>query len=132
MLKLIEELTKEHSLIIKALNKARKPGVVTKEGQNEILSVKDIILAHIKKEDKEFYPVLRKAAESNQKLRELLVEFDKDMGEIYCYSIEFFGNNEAITGSNLAIEIEKFVSILERRTLREETFLFAEFEKLNQ
>lgn len=132
MLKLIEELKKEHSFIIDTLNKSRKHGVDTERGQNEILSVKDTILAHIRKEDEEFYPVIKKAADSNQRLKELLTEFDKDMNEISRYSIEFFGHEDAIAGSDLAIELEKFIVILERRILREETFLFAEFEKLNQ
>lgn len=132
MLKLIEEFKKEHSFIIETLKKSRKLGVNTKEGQNEILLAKDAILAHIKKEDEELYPKLKKAADSNQKLKELLAEFDKDMYEISRYSIEFFGSNHALTGSDLAMELEKFTAILDRRILREETFLFAEFEKLIQ
>ena len=132
MLKLIEEFKKDHSLLVETLNKSRKLGVQTKEGQNEILSAKDAILAHIKKEDDELYPVLRKAAVSNQKLKELMPEFDKDMSEISRYSLEFFGNDNRLTGSNLAMELEKFIAILDRRILREETFLFVEYEKLNQ
>ncbi len=132
MLKLIGELKKEHSFIVDTLKKSRKHGVDTREGQNEILSAKDTILAHITKEDKEFYPMLKKVADSNRRLKKLLTEFDKDMKEISLYSIEFFGNDNTITGSNLAMELEKFTAILERRILREETFLFAEFEKLKQ
>ncbi|MBT3879804.1 MAG: hypothetical protein HON76_03935 [Candidatus Scalindua sp.] len=132
MLKLIEEFKKEHSFIIDTLNRSRKLGIGTEESQNAILSVKDIILDHIKMEDKEFYPVLRETAKSNQKLKNLLAEFDKDMKEISRYFIEFFDNNSVITGSDLAMELENFTAILERRILREETFLFAEFEKFNQ
>ena len=132
MLKLIEKFKKEHSFIVDTLKKSRKLGVGTEESQNAILSVKDVILDHIKMEDKEFYPVLREAAKSNQKLKDFLAEFDKDMKEISRYSIEFFDNNSVITGSDLAMELENFTAILERRILREEMFLFAEFEKLNQ
>ena len=132
MLKLIEEFKKEHSFIIDTLNRSRKLGIGTEESQNAILSVKDIIVDHIKMEDKEFYPVLRETAKSNQKLKNLLAEFDKDMKEISRYFIEFFDNNSVITGSDLAMELENFTAILERRILREETFLFAEFEKFNQ
>ena len=132
MLKLIEEFKKEHSFIIDTLNRSRKLGIGTEESQNAILSVKDIILDHIKMEDEEFYPVLRETAKSNQKLKNLLAEFDKDMKEISRYFIEFFDNNSVITGSDLAMELENFTAILERRILREETFLFAEFEKFNQ
>ena len=132
ILKLVEELKRGHSLIIETLKQARKLGIDTKEGQNEILSAKDTILAHMKKEDEEFYHVLRKAAESNGKLKELIAEFDNDINEISHYSSEFFDNKNAAMGSNFASEVENFIAILDRRILREETFLFKEFEKLNQ
>ena len=132
MIELVEELKKGHSLVIEALKQARKLGIDTKEGQNEILSAKDTILAHMKKEDEEFYHVLRKAAESNGKLKELIAEFDNDINEISHYSSEFFDNKNAAMGSNFASEVENFIAILDRRILREETFLFKEFKKLNQ
>ena len=132
ILKLVEELKRGHSLIIETLKQARKLGIDTKEGQNEILSAKDTILAHMKKEDEEFYHVLRKAAESNGKLKELIAEFDNDINEISRYSTEFFDNKNVAMGSNFASEVENFIAILDRRILREETFLFKEFEKLNQ
>jgi len=132
MSKLIEKFKKEHSLIIETLNRVKMPGINTEDGIEELLSAKDNITAHMKKEDEEFYPKLRKAAESNQGLKELLDAFDKDMDEITRYSIEFFGDYTAATGSELALELEKFIAVLERRMLREETFLFAEFEKLHK
>jgi hypothetical protein len=132
ILKLVEELKRGHSLIIETLKQARKLGIDTKEGQNEILSAKDTILAHMKKEDEEFYHVLRKAAESNGKLKELIAEFDNDINEISRYSTEFFDNKNVAMGSNFASEVENFIAILDRRILREETFLFKEFKKLNQ
>ena len=131
-LELVEELKKGHSLVIETLKQARKLGIDTKEGQNEILSAKDTILGHMKKENEEFYPVLRKAAESNGKLKELIAEFDNDINEISHYSSEFFDNKNVAMGSNFASEVENFIAILDRRILREETFLFKEFEKLNQ
>jgi len=94
MLKLIEEFKKEHSFIIDTLNRSRKLGIGTEESQNAILSVKDIILDHIKMEDKEFYPVLRETAKSNQKLKNLLAEFDKDMKEISIDTIELDENEK--------------------------------------
>ncbi len=65
-------------------------------------------------------------------MKGLLDAFDKDMDEIQRYSIEFFGEYIATDGSEIALELEKFITILERRMLREETFLFAEFEKLHK
>jgi len=133
MSKLIEKFKKEHSLIIENINRVKKHGINTVNGFKELLSsVKDDITAHMKEEDEEFYPKLRKAAKFSQRLKELLGEFDKDMNEITSYILEFFNDYTATTGSELAMELEKFVTILERRILREETFLFAEFEKLHE
>jgi iron-sulfur cluster repair protein YtfE (RIC family) len=132
MSELIEKFKKEHSLIIETLNRVKAHGINTEDGIEELLSAKDNITAHMKKEDEEFYPKLRKEAESNQRLKELLDAFDKDMDEITRYSIEFFDDYTTATRSELALELEKFIAILERRTLREETFLFAEFEKLHK
>ena len=66
MVKLIEEFKKEHSLIVDTLSKSRKIGVDSRKGQDKILSAKDFILAHLKKEDEKLYPLLRKAAKSSQ------------------------------------------------------------------
>ncbi len=63
-------------------------------------------------------------------MKELLDAFNMD--EITRYSIEFFGDYTAATESKLALELEKFIVILERRMFREETFLFAESEKLHK
>lgn len=59
--------------------------------------------------------------------------FDKDdMDEITRYSIEFFDDYTVATEREPALELEKFIAILERRMLCEETFLSAEFEKLHK
>lgn len=129
---MIEELKKEHSVIINTLNNAKKLGIHTKEGHEELLSAKKEILIHMKKEDKKLYFVLRKAAKSNQKLKDILNEFDKDMDEISSYTCNFFDNYSALTENELAMEIDKFIEILNTRILREKTFLFAEYEKLHQ
>jgi len=133
MSKLIEKFKKEHSLIIENINRVKKHGINTVNGFEELLSsVKDDITAHMKDEDEEFYPKLRKAAKSSQRLKELLDAFDKDMDKIKRYSVALFGKHITTYGGERALELEKFISILERRILREETFLFAEFEKLHK
>jgi len=131
MSKLIEKFKKEHSLIIENINRVKKHGINTVNGFKELLSsVKDDITAHMKEEDEEFYPKLRKAAKFSQRLKELLDAFDKDKDKIKRYSVALFGKHITTYGGERALELEKFISILERRILREKTFLFAEFEKL--
>ena len=117
-------------MIIENINRVKKHGINTVNGFKELLSVKDDITAHMKEEDEEFYPKLRKAAKFSQRLKELLDAFDKDKDKIKRYSVALFGKHITTYGGERALELEKFISILERRILREKTFLFAEFEKL--
>ena len=59
---LIEELKREHAKIIAMLNEVKELGILSKEGQSRLMSAKKSLLAHLKKEDEQLYPVLRKEA----------------------------------------------------------------------
>ena len=50
MIVLIEKLKKEHSEIVAALNEVKELGILSKEGQAKLLSVKEHLLIHLKKE----------------------------------------------------------------------------------
>ncbi len=76
---LIEEFKKEHSEIIEALMQVAEPGILTRQGQAKLMSVKATLLKHLKEEDEKFYPVLWKEAEQNKKLKEELEVFAKDL-----------------------------------------------------
>ena len=66
MSKLVDELKKEHSVIVETLNKVKNLGFVSEEGQNILLAVKKNLLAHLKKEDEQLYPFLKNAAENEE------------------------------------------------------------------
>ena len=57
---LIEELKKEHSEIVAALNEVKKLGILSKEGQDKLMSLEASLLAHLEMEDDQLYPSLRK------------------------------------------------------------------------
>ena len=44
---LIEELKKEHSEIVAALNEVKKLGILSKEGQDKLMSLEASLLAHL-------------------------------------------------------------------------------------
>ncbi len=62
---LIEEFKKEHIEFVEALKEVEELGILTKEGQAKLMYLKVRLLEHLRKEDEEFYPVLRKAAGHN-------------------------------------------------------------------
>ena len=52
MSKLVDELKKEHLVIVETLNKVKTLGFVSEEGRNTLLAAKNVLLAHLKKESK--------------------------------------------------------------------------------
>jgi len=57
---LIEELKKEHSEIIATLNEVKELGILSKEGQDKLMSLEVSLLAHLGIEDDQLYPALKK------------------------------------------------------------------------
>jgi hemerythrin len=89
---LIEELRKEHKEIFYMLKTAIDCHVSTDMGQERLFLTRDVLLKHLRKEDSEFYPVLYKAAKSDEKLENLLYAYEDNMREVTKLCIEFFEN----------------------------------------
>ncbi|MCP4344460.1 MAG: hemerythrin domain-containing protein [Desulfobacterales bacterium] len=133
MSKLVDELKKEHSVIAEILNKVKSLGIVSKEGQDIFLSAKNRLLEHIRKEDKQLYPVLKKAAESDTDLKQTLDIFAKDMGGISEASSEFFEKySEGGSGIEFARDFGRLFVALAHRISREENIIYAKYEELRQ
>lgn len=129
---MIESIRREHSEIIDKLNKIKKIGVSSKEGEDELLSVKGFILKHMRNEEKGFYPEIREMAKHNKKLEAILNEFDDDMDRILQYSLGFFDGYCVSNRSNMPIVIETFIEVLRRRILREDNILIPLYKKLHK
>ena len=133
MSKLIEELGKEHSVIAEALNKVKSLGFTSEEGQNTLLAAKDGLLAHIKKEDEQLYPVLDNAAESDANLRRTLDTFAEDMNEISKAAYEFFDKySTGGSGIEFAKDFGRLSATLSQRIRREERILYQTYDELKQ
>ena len=129
---LIEEFKKEHSEIIAALNEVEELGILSKEGQAKLMSIKAGLLAHLKKEDEQLYPVLKKEAKNNKQLESTLDLFAIDMEDVSRIVLEFF---DKYSEGDLDMEFQrKFDSLfvaLGARIRNEEKILYAEYEKMN-
>ena len=128
---LVDRLKKEHNILVEALDSMMKLGVTTKDGQEKLYEVKAILLAHLSLEDKELYPVLRKAAESDDSVKSTLDIFAKDMEEISKSALSFFAKY-AQGGDSLefAKELGRLLAALRNRIGREEDVLYAQYDKL--
>ena len=60
MSELIEEFKRDHAEIMAILNEVKEFGILSKEGHAKLISIKEHLLAHLKKEDEKLYPALRK------------------------------------------------------------------------
>ncbi len=130
---LIDEFKKDHSEIIDTLKEIKELGVLSEEGQAKLISAKESLLEHLKKEDEQLYPVLRKEAEHNEKLKELLDVFAKDMENVSRVVMDFFDKySEDVIDSAVTDEFEHLFAAFRNRIRHEEDILYEEHEKINQ
>ncbi len=126
---LIEELKKDHSEIVAILNEVKELGILSNEGQAKLLSVKESLLAHLRKEDKQLYPVLKKGAEHNKDLKNTLDLFAIDMENVSRVVQEFFDKySRGVSGKELQKEFENLCEALDKRISNEEDILYDEYE----
>ncbi len=129
---LIEELKKEHLKILASLNEANEIGILSREVQVKLLSAKAGLLAHLKKEDEQLYPALRKEAENNKELKNTLDLFAMDMENVTKAAQEFFDKySEGVLDKKFVGEFESLFVALGTRIRNEEDVLYEEYEKLN-
>ncbi len=130
---LIEELKKEHSEIIATLNEVKKLGILSKEGQDKLMSVQTSLLAHLEVEDDQLYPSLRKEAVHNKNLKNTLDLFEMDMENVSTIVRKFFDKySEEFSGKELPEDFENLLAALSKRISNEEESLYEEYEYMNK
>ncbi len=130
---LIEELKREHSEIVVTLNEVKELGILSKEGQAKLMSAKVSLLAHIKKEEDQFYPVLRKEAEINKQLESILDLLAGGMMDVSRVALEFFDKySSGVSEKEFSKELVNLFVALGKRIRNEEDILYKEYDKINQ
>ncbi len=129
---LIEEFKKEHSEIVAALNEVKELGILSREGQVKLMSIKENLFEHLKNEDERLYPVLRKEAKNNKRLESTLDLFALDMENVSRVVIEFFDKySRGISCEEFPREFENLFVALGKRIKNEENILYSEYEMMN-
>ncbi len=123
-----------HSGILAILNEAKKLGILSKEGQSKLMSAKECLLTHMKKEDEQLYPVLRKEAENNKHLESALDLCAIDMENVSRIVLEFFNKYYygGVIDEDFPREFERFFAAFSKRIKGEEDILYDEYDKINQ
>lgn len=130
---LVKDLKKDHLEIFAALDEIKELGILSKEGQAKLLSAKERLLAHIKKEDEQLYPVLKKAAENNKQLKSALDLCAIDMENVSRIVLEFFDKySGGVSEDELQREFENLSVALGKRIKNEEDILYEEYDMINR
>ena len=130
---LIEEFKKKHSGFVEALREVEKLGILAKEGQAKLLSVKQSLIEHLKKEDEKFYPVLREAARHNMKLKDALEVFAEDLKSVSGFVFGFFDRYEkGVLDERLSRDFETLCMVIRNRMENEENVLYEEYDKRDE
>ena len=133
---LIEELKKEHSEILAALNEVKQLGILSEEGQDKLMSLEVSLLAHLEMEDDQLYPALKKEAEHSNSIKDTLELFAIDMENVSKTVREFFEKySEGFSGMDikeLSEEFDNLLAALTKRIRNEEESLYEEYEALKR
>ncbi|MDP1854142.1 MAG: response regulator [Candidatus Omnitrophota bacterium] len=125
ILSLVDELKKEHLVIVSMLDEAQKSGIDKKDGQDKLIAVKDKLSAHLNTEDMVFYPLLKKAAGKDEGLKEAFDFFGKDFEMITRRCNEFFNRYPGnCSDKSCLYDFKDFFSSLKQRMRKEEIVLF--------
>ena len=133
MSELIEQFKKEHCEIIALLSEVKKLGIHSKEGQARLMIAKGVLLEHLKHEDEQLYPALRKEAEHNKNLKRELELFAMDPEYVSRVVAEFFDTySEGGAGKDFSINFESLFAALNSRITHEEEALYQEYEMIDK
>lgn len=128
---LIAKLQVEHEQLLAVFDIARRSDLSSPEAQELVRSARSMLLAHLRKEDLELYPVLQTAGLKDAHLKETLELFASDMTDISHVVISFFKKFEQRgAGLDWAHDFGLVVSRLRSRIRREEELLYPLYGKL--
>ena len=132
MTALIEEFKQDHIKLVDILTEVKAIGIGKKEGQEKLMAAKTAFIGHLQKEDRQLYPVLKRAAEKDDSLNRKIEMFAKDMDDISKGAMDFFskygtGNHDTL---EFAKEFGTLFSTVKNRIYKEENILYPEYDKI--
>ncbi len=128
MSNLIDELKNEHRMLLDILDQVRVLGISSTSGQEKFLSIRDLLISHMKKEDEQYYPALKRAAENNEALRVTLDYFARDMEVVSRRIMQVFDKySRGGAEAEFSGDVKLLYMILRDRIRIEEDTLFRKY-----
>jgi hypothetical protein len=129
-LELVRELNGDHRALLKTLGRIADIGSLTSETRTLLAETKRALVGHLDKEEKEFYPAIRKIAASDSAVAEKLNAMNAEMEVISKLALAFL--DKYISGGTEAAfseEFKAFRGALAGRIQKEEFALYSHFLK---
>ena len=132
MSQLVSQLKNEHKELAILLTNVQKLGVNSPESMDLLKKAKNLLLAHLTKEDNELYPKLKRASETDEDIKRKLSYLSKDMEEITKFVLTFFEKveNKKYAQLEFGQDFGKLITVLSNRINREESQLYPLYEGL--
>ena len=130
---LTDKLRREHAAITEALQAVNELGIGTKEGTAVLLGAKHLLLNHLAREDRELYPVLRRAAAERPEIHRIVEHFAAEMEAVSAAALAFFAKYEHGGGGlEFGSDYGQLMARLSARMSREEHRLYLLFDRVER
>lgn len=122
---LIETLRAQHHEILDALTRLQSAGLGGAGAPDALQTLKGRLLAHLALEDRELYPELRRRAEQDREIAEMLRLFAADLDEVTGAATRFFADcDRGAAPMEIARGFGALIGRLRTRIRREEEILY--------
>jgi len=127
---LIKQLKTDHDALRELSDQIFEYIVSDEKRMDFVNKFKEMILAHIEKEDKYLYPFLHEKAKNNSFLKSKLDFFAKDWEETSKFALYYIDKySSGKFDDDFTKDTAKLLSTLRQRMMKEEISLYSEYEK---
>jgi iron-sulfur cluster repair protein YtfE (RIC family) len=127
---LVKELNGDHRALLGTVNKIAEIGALTPETRALLKETKDRLLAHLGKEEREFYPAMRALAATSPSIDAKLKVMNREMESIAAAAMGFLDEYaEGGSPERFEADFASFRRALSERIQREEFALYSHFLK---
>ena len=128
---LVDELKAEHRVLLAQLKAAQKISFDRAALEKALLEAKEVLFAHLGKEDARYYGPLLRAARQDSRLDAILRLFREDMELLTKQVLDFYARIDAQQfGDDFEEAFKALATRLRSRISKEESFLYSEYSRL--
>lgn len=130
----VEKLEAQHVTLLRMLTIIADENVDYEKRLETLQKSKQVLLAHLKQEDDEFYPIMRAAAQEDQRLQWLLDIYDKIMESAVAEVLNFYALYEDgwknVNRHKFSFDLQSLIGLIRYRIEREESKLYPEYKRI--